>query len=572
MQASQAASLQVRVDTVGAEQAEQSLENIAQKGTKAETSVRKLSTAANQTGRSFGALSGKASAIGYQLQDVAVQAQMGTSAFVILGQQGSQLAAAFGGTGALIGAVIAIGSAIGGTLVASLMSAKDAFAELGEEVDGLVGKSTRAQIKLVDELIVKQKEAVSEFRKELEQGVETDFLADPVRAIDELGARRGRAVDNEIARAEALARGRSYVAQIESQVVKLKEKQPELTENLIQAEERLQRLQDKRAELEGKRKKEGELGYSETNLRDALKNDPMLARIAAKERGEKVIKELDAQSIRDQEKANQDRLRSEERLQAQIIAIRSGNTAATDPLQAERDRYAEQLSVIQKYEEMNLGNEVEYYNLREQAAKAHSQNMVEIAKTQEAQRIQVLTDGQQTTLSTTSQILGNIASLYAEGGKDSFQEWKNFASAQAAVSAALGAANALSIPPPPLGIALAGTIGALAAVQIAKIQSTEYRGRASGGQVRAGESYVVGERGREVITMGSMNGFVTSADKVGKGGGSINVTQVLQVQGQGSSAAAQIKSIAPQLIELTKQAVRQEIASRGSLARQIGAA
>ncbi|MGR8779819.1 hypothetical protein, partial [Klebsiella quasipneumoniae] len=45
-------------------------------------------------------------------------------------QQGSQLAGAFGPGGAVLGAVIAIGSAVAGTLVASLGKGKDAMEAL----------------------------------------------------------------------------------------------------------------------------------------------------------------------------------------------------------------------------------------------------------------------------------------------------------------------------------------------------------------------------------------------------------------------------------------------------------
>lgn len=550
MQAANAASLQIRVDTTGVEQAEQGLENIAREGSRAERSTQRLNTASRQTSRSFGMLGGKATAVGYQLQDVAVQAQMGTSAFVILGQQGSQLAAAFGPTGALVGAVIAIGSAIGGTLVASLFGAKDAFEELGEEIDGLVGKSVRAQIVLIDGLIGKQRDAVKDLR---------DNLAE----AEALEKKRINTSVKGKGREEAIEKARASRA----------EKTLEAKNAVILAEERLVRLQEKQFDLTKKKEEKENLGFSQTNISDAVKNDPMLARIAAKERGEKVISMLEVQSIRDKEKANQTRIRIEERLQSQINAIRSGNRSAVNPLQAERDRYAQQLAVISSYEATRLGNEVEYHNLREEAAKAHSDRMVEITRLEESQKSRLLTTAQSDSLGAIGSIFGNMAELTKEGGESSFKEWKAFASAQAAVSAALAVSQALASAPPPINFALAGTVGALAAVQIAKIQSMEYSGRASGGQVRAGESYVVGERGKEVITMGSMNGFVTSADKVGKGsGGGVNVTQVLQVQGQGSSAAAQIKSIAPQLVELTKQAVRQEIASRGALARQIGVA
>ncbi len=59
---------------------------------------------------------------GWQMQDTIVQLQMGTSAFVVLSQQGSQMAAAFGPTGAVVGAVIALAGVVGGTLFAGLMN------------------------------------------------------------------------------------------------------------------------------------------------------------------------------------------------------------------------------------------------------------------------------------------------------------------------------------------------------------------------------------------------------------------------------------------------------------------
>jgi hypothetical protein len=57
---------------------------------------------------------------GWQMQDTIVQLQMNTSAFVVLSQQGSQMAAAFGPTGAIVGAVIALAGVVGGTLFTSL--------------------------------------------------------------------------------------------------------------------------------------------------------------------------------------------------------------------------------------------------------------------------------------------------------------------------------------------------------------------------------------------------------------------------------------------------------------------
>lgn len=71
--------------------------------------------------------------IGYQAQDVAVQMQMGTNAMVIFSQQGSQLAAGFGPTGAIVGAGIAFAGMIGSLLLPNLFKA-------GESIDTLVEK------------------------------------------------------------------------------------------------------------------------------------------------------------------------------------------------------------------------------------------------------------------------------------------------------------------------------------------------------------------------------------------------------------------------------------------------
>jgi len=69
---------------------------------------------------------------------------------------------------------------------------------------------------------------------------------------------------------------------------------------------------------------------------------------------------------------------------------------------------------------------------------------------------------------------------------------------------------------PALGAAAAATI--LAAGVSFAAQSLS--GRALGGQVRAGESYVVGERGPEVLTMGA-GGRITPNEALGGGGGQV---------------------------------------------------
>ena len=76
--------------------------------------------------------------VGHQFQDIAVQAQMGTNAMIIFGQQGSQIASLFGPQGAMIGALIAVGAALGMSLAPAMFGASEAAKELKEANKSLI--------------------------------------------------------------------------------------------------------------------------------------------------------------------------------------------------------------------------------------------------------------------------------------------------------------------------------------------------------------------------------------------------------------------------------------------------
>lgn len=115
-----AASLIVRVKAEGAEQSAKQLDALTQSSTKADTAVTKTGTAAEKAAPKMRAFGAGAQAVGYQMQDFVVQIQSGTSVFVALGQQASQLAGALGPGGAVIGAIKALSAAVGGVLYKAL--------------------------------------------------------------------------------------------------------------------------------------------------------------------------------------------------------------------------------------------------------------------------------------------------------------------------------------------------------------------------------------------------------------------------------------------------------------------
>lgn len=90
----------------------------------------KLSSGTKGANEGLGRFRNTAGQVGYQVQDMVVQLQGGTSAFVAIGQQGSQLAGAFGPGGAVLGAIIALASAAGGVLYKALNSSKSSLEDV----------------------------------------------------------------------------------------------------------------------------------------------------------------------------------------------------------------------------------------------------------------------------------------------------------------------------------------------------------------------------------------------------------------------------------------------------------
>ena len=97
--------------------------------------------------------------VGHQVQDIAVQLQMGQNAMLVFGQQGSQIASLFGPSGALVGAVLAVGAALSMALLPRLFGATQAAKDLQSTMKALADdfdNLTEAQKALVRTQVGKQ--------------------------------------------------------------------------------------------------------------------------------------------------------------------------------------------------------------------------------------------------------------------------------------------------------------------------------------------------------------------------------------------------------------------------------
>lgn len=121
--------------------------------------------------------------------------------------------------------------------------------------------------------------------------------------------------------------------------------------------------------------------------------------------------------------------------------------------------------------------------------------------------------------------IGQAATMFNALGahnKKAFEAAKAFNIASAIMNTYLGASKALIDYPPPFSyLAVAAQI-ALGLAQVAQIRAQTYSGRALGGPMVGGQSYLVGERGPEIFTPTSA-GSMTPNDQL-VGGGATNIT------------------------------------------------
>lgn len=96
----------------------------------------------------------------------------------------------------------------------------------------------------------------------------------------------------------------------------------------------------------------------------------------------------------------------------------------------------------------------------------------------------------------------------AQNNKRAFQINKAYKTAEAIMNTAQGVSKALASG----NILMAGIIGAMGVAQVATIQSQQYSGRALGGRVQAGSTYMVGEQGAEMFVPDQSGTIVANKD------------------------------------------------------------
>jgi Prophage tail length tape measure protein len=252
-------------DTQGAKQATVAMQGL-------NTATKQATTTANAATVSTGKLGQKAGAVGLQIQDVAVQAQAGTSAITILAQQGSQIAGIFGPGGALVavGAVaakvfydMAVSAAVSGEAMEDMSGKlKDAFGSQAKKLIDAFNESLEVNANRTDVLRNAEQSLfeVRNLREETDAKLIKSQLALDEAAIKYL-ATTGQLVDeesallavrNQAAAEESQALIDASLAQVENERRKydiINQSKQDVDDDVRRAQEKLAELENQQSEL-----------------------------------------------------------------------------------------------------------------------------------------------------------------------------------------------------------------------------------------------------------------------------------------------------------------------------------
>jgi hypothetical protein len=589
--ATEVATLTFKANTADLERAEKALDDVTQSGREAQKSTEELTTArernkkatdrstqsdkantsakkensqaAQKTADSLRKLRSTAGQLGFQVQDIAVQLQSGTNAMIVFGQQGSQIAGAFGPGGAILGAFIAVGAAVGTALVAHFSNGTEAAKDFKKEIDELtegfdkLGDAARTvairetfeDIEKAEEKIQKTREALEEANKALRDpaALEAANMLNPY--VDLLVEARIKQQNLALAEEKQAAALEALQKKYDLLIGVRKEEDKDATRRLEDITRYVERLKEQAATLglntiELARYKAVQMGANAEQLKSI-----MLSAEAIKKYQEEVeAAKLLAATKKRNEAEDKVRAKAREADQANFdrwfANFYKAEGKKADAEQASIDQRAVQIaeSLMSEEEQIRLS-----YERRSQiildSTLLTGQQVNEAMAALELERQDKLrtikdksaAEDRERAAQTTTQLLAFEDVLMkgkSEKQKTAYRLAVNLASAEKrqnaakivsdSYAAAMGAYKALA-GIPIIGPALGAGAAALILGAGVSYAAKSLTGRALGGQVRDGESYVVGERGPEVLTMNGGGGRIIPNDKLrGDSGKTIN--------------------------------------------------
>lgn len=507
--ATEVGTLIVKTDTSGVRKGQRDIERMGQAAKKTTTETKQMTAASKASNVTVGDFGRKAGMAGVQLEQLAGQVAMGQNPIRALGVQAADLGFILGVP--LLGAVVGISAAIASVLIPSTESAEEAMEDFKEELldmkegfDKLTAaqrqflrvellreiskldkqiQSLRSGIVTLGDVALSQKlntrvlelfDRLDDLNNKIEEGTEEieEYIDALNEEADTLGMTQTQlhlyklgvmgATDAQLLQAKAILETiDAHEAEIK-QLERIKDLQRETLAQIDAHDEEVKKAEENAAKM---------AQLDETRIeREARLRDERLAQVEA-DRAKDLISE-------------------QEYLDAKASINAAYNTALAEDEQRTMDD-------LNRIDQERRDFEAELEKERIAAAAEITNALLEFED--------VLFKGKSEKDKAAFRLAVNLANAEKRQNAADILS-KSYVAAMKAYAALAG----IPIVGPVLGAAAAA-----AAISVGASYATKsLAGRALGGQVRAGESYVVGERGPEVLTMGA-GGRITPNEALG---------------------------------------------------------
>ena len=463
--------------------------------------------------------------LGHQVQDVAVQFQMGMNPLMILGQQGSQIASIFGTSGALFGGLLAIAAVVASQLVPALFEANEEFDKLLERASG-VADDLKAEFPLIyAEAVERQTQAVADSEKAFKDA--KIAVQEAEEAVARLGAAHTKTRGG-------VNQGRAAQVNANKALEDAKAARNSAVVTMIQERKELEKLTASTDEATESKKS---LTKETISLSHAMRQEISMEQ-----------KRIDM-----------------------LLQARS-------PQEKFNDGLAEVRKILG---DPKTPDEVEAYRIQvEKLAKAYFPvpNIVDEVTTAVEENKKVIEEYGMTIQNVEKNAIGSLEDGLVglvSGTKSASDAFKDMARSiindmirmqiqQSITGPLMNAINAGG-----LNVGTAMSYGTNVGSQQTSMIAAQNAGlRAMGGPVSNRKPYIVGERGPELMIPNG-SGRVVSNDSLGGGGSPVNVTLNITT-GVSQTVRAEVMNMLPQITNATKAAVAQERQRGGSFSAAMG--
>lgn len=572
--------------------------------------LQQLEKAGASVEKGMGSMSGATQNLSYQLQDIAVQAQMGASGLTILAQQGPQIASVFGPAGAAVGALIGIGALIASVGSASGSASMD-IDDLIDKVDSLGSAQLQYQELLAREVAeqarldnqrIQSTTQLGYYQSQIDKGISlSEAQNETYLKLRAQLESNNEAVDKHTRLLELMDDRQMGVTESSR---KMAESLSETLGALAAQTDALGRSEAEQIAMNAARRIGVDIGSDEyKQLLDSASaySSKKSAIDAATEAQRKANQESRAAERAAEQQAKADARKREMQLQgAQAWLERANQFGATELEQIEYWQQQE-LAKLREFEQQKLLIPSEAHSARVAIVEEAARREIELQdkvlqKSLEASRLKAQAEQQATTQMASmqwglaSQSLDAISMAAEEGStmqKAAFIAGKGMAAAQAIMQAELASVSTLAAYAAAAAAAGPGGPALLAAgtAQAAAMKTMGYASAAiiaaqgfagmfdNGGNIGSGQWGIVGENGPEIVkgpvsvTSRKKTAAMAASAMGGDSGGDMYVTIHQTITGNGDQALAEVVDRA------TKNAlneVQRDFATNGRIRKTAG--